>query len=173
MAAVGETDPTFKYLQEALKKAKAQCQVRTVEDRTALSKELIDRVKKRIVACQAKVSQAQEALAKAQSKLQQEEQGFTDGEARLAILMQESAEVGPRVEEVHPNDASQLRPRACRMRACLSKLGERKFGLAFAIIVRSEWRGTRTQTAQKFGKFHSRFGAVESDPNRGLVRACH
>ena len=43
--------PTFKYLQEALKKAKAQCQVRTMEDRTASSKEFIDRAKKRVVAC--------------------------------------------------------------------------------------------------------------------------
>ena len=54
-----------------------------------------ERFKKRIVACQVEVSQAQEALAKAQSELQQEEQGLTDGEARLAIFMQESAKAGP------------------------------------------------------------------------------
>ena len=87
MAAVGETDPTFTHLQEALKNAKASCQVRPVEDLIASSKEFIERAKKRIVACQAEVSQAQEALAKAQSKLQQEEQGLTDGEARLAVFM--------------------------------------------------------------------------------------
>ena len=55
--------PTFTHLQEALQKAKAQCQVHPVEDRIASSK-------KRIVSCQAEVSQAQEALAKAHSKLQ-------------------------------------------------------------------------------------------------------
>ena len=40
MAAVGEADPTFSHLQEALKKAKAQCQVRPVEDRIAATKEV-------------------------------------------------------------------------------------------------------------------------------------
>ena len=122
MAAVGETDPTFTHLQEALKKAKAQCQVRSVEDRIASSKEFIERAKERIVACQAEVSQAQEALAKAQSKLQQEEQGLTDGEARLAILLQESAEVGPRVEEVPPTVPANFAQELVELRACLSEL---------------------------------------------------
>ena len=120
MAAVGETDPTFTHLQEALKKAKAQCQVRPVEDRIASSKEFIERAKKRIVACQAEVSEAQEALAKAQSKLQQEEQGLTDGEARLAILLQESAEVGPQVE-VPPTVPANFAQELVELRACLSE----------------------------------------------------
>ena len=59
------------------------------------TKDFIERARKRIVACQAEVSHAQEALVKAQSKLHQEEQGLSDGEARLATLMQESAEGGP------------------------------------------------------------------------------
>ena len=62
VAIVGETDPIFTHLQEALK-AKAQCQVRRVEDRIAFPKEFIERAKKRI-ACQAEVSQVQEVLAK-------------------------------------------------------------------------------------------------------------
>ena len=103
MAAVGESDPTFSHLQDALMKAKAQCQV--VEDRIVASIEFIERAKKRI--CQVEVSQGQEALAKVQSKLQFEEQGLDDGEARLAALIQESAEAGPRV------DCPPISSRAC------------------------------------------------------------
>ena len=43
MAAVGESDPTFAGLQDALKKAKAQAQVRPVADRIASSKVFIER----------------------------------------------------------------------------------------------------------------------------------
>ena len=46
----GETDPTFGHPQEALKTAKAQCQVRLV-DRIASTKDFIERARKRIVAC--------------------------------------------------------------------------------------------------------------------------
>ena len=82
MAAVGESDPTFSHMQEPWKKAKAQCQVRLVQDRTPSSQDFIERAKKMIVVCEAEVSQAKEVLAKVQSKLQQEEQGLVDGEAR-------------------------------------------------------------------------------------------
>ena len=122
MAAVGDTDPTFSHLQEALQKAKAQCQVRPVEDRIAATKDFIQRARKRIVACQTEVSQAQEALAKAQSKLQLEEQGLTDGEARLATLMQESAEGGPRREEVPPTIPADFAHELAELRTCLSEL---------------------------------------------------
>ena len=122
MAAVGETDPTFGHLREALKTAKAQCQVRPVEDRIASTKDFIERARKRIVACQAEVSQAQEALVKAQSKLHQEEQGLSDGEARLATLMQESAEGGPRVEEVPPTIPADFANELAELRTCLSEL---------------------------------------------------
>ena len=47
MAAVGEADPTFSHLQEALKKAKAQCQVCPVEDRVVATKDFIERAKKK------------------------------------------------------------------------------------------------------------------------------
>ena len=93
--------PLSGHLREALKTAKAQCQVRPVEDRIASTNDFFERARKRIVACQVEVSQAQESLVKAQSKLHQEEQGLSDGEARLATLMQESAD-GLRMEEVPP-----------------------------------------------------------------------
>ena len=122
MAAVGKSDPTFSHLHDALKKAKAQCQVRSVEDRIAASKEFIERAKKRIVACQAEVSQEQEALAKVQSKLQFEKQSLADGEARLAALIQESAAAGPRVEEVPATLPANFAHELQELRACLSEL---------------------------------------------------
>ena len=59
---VGESDPIFSHLHDALKKAKAQCQVRPV--RIVASTEFIERAKKRIIGCQAEVCHAQEALAR-------------------------------------------------------------------------------------------------------------
>ena len=44
MAAVGESDPTYEGLQDALKKAKAQAQVRPVADRIASSKVFWSRI---------------------------------------------------------------------------------------------------------------------------------
>ena len=59
MAALGEVDPTYCALQEVLKKAKAQSQVRPVEERIASSKVFIERAKKRIRICQEEVARAQ------------------------------------------------------------------------------------------------------------------
>ena len=84
MKAVDESDPTYSALLEALTKAKAQIQVRPVEERVASIRIFIERAKKRIGCCREEVVQAQEAVAKAQSKLQSEEQALADGEARLA-----------------------------------------------------------------------------------------
>ena len=53
VAAVGESDPSFPAHQEALKKAKAQAQVRPVEDRISSTKVFIERAKKRVNACRA------------------------------------------------------------------------------------------------------------------------
>ena len=76
MAAVGETDPTFGALQEALKKAQSQAQARPVADRIASTKVFIERAKKRVTVCREEVSRAQELFAQAQTKLQSEEQGL-------------------------------------------------------------------------------------------------
>ena len=89
MAAVGESDPTHARLQDALKKAKAQAQVRPVTDRIALSK--VFKLKKRILFGREEVCWAQEALTSAQVKLQSKEQGLADVEARLASLLLEES----------------------------------------------------------------------------------
>ena len=90
MAALGESDPTYSMLQEALKKAKALTHVRPVDERIASSRTFIDRAKKRIGSCREEVLRAQEVLAQAQAKLQSEEQSLVEGEARLAALSAES-----------------------------------------------------------------------------------
>ena len=86
------------------------------------SEEFIERAKKRIIGCQAEVSQAQEAFARVQSKLEFEEQGLADGEARLAALIQESAAAGPRVEEVPATLPANFAHELQELRACLSEL---------------------------------------------------
>ena len=89
MAAVG--DPTYVGLQDALKKAKAQAQVRPVAERIASSKVFIERAKKRIIAGREEVSRAQEVLTTAQAHLLTEERGLADAEARLATLFIEES----------------------------------------------------------------------------------
>ena len=89
--AVGKSDPTYVGLQDALKKAKAQAQVRPVADRIASSKVFIERAKKRIITGREEVSRAQEALTSAQAKLQSEEHGLANAEARLASLLLEES----------------------------------------------------------------------------------
>ena len=157
MAAVGESDPPFSHLHDALKKAKAQCQVRPVEDRIAASKEFIERAKKRIIGCQAEVSHAQEALARVQSKLQFEEQGLADGEARLAALIQESAAAGPKSGGSSRDIARQFCPRASRVTSMSVRVTPREHRIACAIAVRSR-RRAGTQTSQKFGNIFPRVG---------------
>ena len=95
--------------------------------------------KKRIVACQTEVSQAQVALAKVQSKLQFEKQGFSRWRGTIG---------------------GQFRPRVCRVASMSVRVTAREHGFACAIAVRSR-RRARTQTSQKFGNVFSRIGPSE------------
>ena len=63
MAALGESDPTYSTLQEALKKAKAQVHVRPVDERIVSAKTFIERAKKRIGCCRDDVAWAQRPCA--------------------------------------------------------------------------------------------------------------
>ena len=119
MAALGESDPTYTTLQEALKKAKALTHVRPVDERIASSRTFTDRAKKRIGICREQVVRAQEVLAQAQAKLQSEEQSLVEGEARLAALIRNQ-----RVEGGSSSDLAShhFRPRVGGMRACVSQL---------------------------------------------------
>lgn len=119
MAALGESDPTYSTLQEALKKAKAQVHVRPVDERIASSKTFIERAKKRIGCCRDDLARAQDALAQAQAKLQSEEQSLAEGEARLAALIAESE--GLR-EEVPPTMPANFAHELAELRACVQEL---------------------------------------------------
>ena len=122
-----------------------------------------------IVACQAEVSQAQEALAKVQSKLQFEEQGLAIGEARLAALIQESAAAGPRVGEVPATLPAKFVHELEELRACLSELRQENTELRAQLQSgRGEERGT--QTSQKFGNIFPRVGPSEPCRNRVWTR---
>ena len=76
------------------------------------------------------------------------------------ILMQGICRSWAASEEVPPTMPANFNQELVELRACL-RVAARKLGFAFAVIVWSECRRTRTQTAQKFGKFHTRFGTVE------------
>ena len=127
MAALGEADPIYFALQEALKKAKAQSQVRPVEERIASSKVFIERVKKRIGVCQEELARAQQVLSKAQAKLQSEEQVLAEGEARLADLISESE--GSREEGVPPTMPASFARELAELRACVQELREENSNL--------------------------------------------
>ena len=94
MAVVGESEPHFLAFARCVEESEGTVSSAPRGGSHCCFEKFIDRLKKSIVACQTEVSQAQEVLAKVQSKLQFEEQGFVDGEARLAALIQESAEAG-------------------------------------------------------------------------------
>ena len=120
MAALGESDPTYSILQEALKKAKASTHVRPVDERIASSRTFIERAKKRIGSCREEVLRAQEVLAQVQAKLQSEEQSLVEGEARLAALIAESE--GLR-EEIPPSLSGTIFVQElAELRACVSQL---------------------------------------------------
>ena len=102
--------------QDALKKAKAQAQVRPVADRIASSKVFIERAKKRILTGREDVSRAQEALTSAQVKLQSEEQGLADAEARLASLILEESNGPP------PTVPADIAQELAELRACVQQL---------------------------------------------------
>ena len=119
MAAVGESDPMCAGLQDALKKAKAQAPVRPVADRIASSKVFIERAKKRITTGREEVSQVLEALTSAQAKLQSDEHGLADAEARLAtLLMEESNGMAAPPPTVPADFAQEL----AELRTCVQQL---------------------------------------------------
>ena len=79
MQAVGESDPAYPGLLEALKKTRVQAQVKPVQDRIAGTKSFLQRVSKRVVTSRQEVEKAREALATAERKLAFEEDGVLQG----------------------------------------------------------------------------------------------
>ena len=119
MAVLGESDPTYPALLEALKKVKSQTQVRPVDERIASTRTFLERAPMRIGSCREEVARAQEVLTQAQAKLQSEEQALVEGEARLAALTAES--VAPR-EDVPPTVPANFAHELAELRACVQEL---------------------------------------------------
>ena len=90
MQAVGESDPAYPGLLEALKKTRVQAQVKPVQDRIAGTKSFLERARKRVVTSRQEVEKAKEALATAERKLAFEEDGVLQAEGPLSALQQKA-----------------------------------------------------------------------------------
>ena len=163
LAALGESDPTYPALLEALKKVKSQTQVRPVDERTASTRTFLERAQKRIGPCREEVARAQEVLTQAQAKLQSEEQALVEGEARLAALTAES--VAPR-EDVPPTVPANFAHELVELRACVQELRRENTDLR-SELQRTERSGReRPEAGQEFIEFHSRLGPSEREWRR-------
>ena len=81
--AIGDEDPAVAGLKEALAKARAQAQLRPVQDRIAHTEAFLDRSTKKMEALNAEVSRIQEVMAELTIKIQ-------DGTSRLEGLKAEA-----------------------------------------------------------------------------------
>ena len=68
MAAIGESDPVFPALQDALKTARALAQLKPVQDRILGTESFLERARKRVVAARQDVEKAKEAVVNAEGK---------------------------------------------------------------------------------------------------------
>ena len=162
MAAVGETDPTFGALQEALKKAQSQVQARPVADPIASTKVFIERAKKRVTVCREEVSRAQELFAQAQTKaFSPKNKGWSMG--RHTFGGSSSGECDERGGTTS-DSPRQFRPRIGRVAGLRPGIATRepRFAIPVAVHRRTRRRRATAQTAQKLVKFCSRSGALES-----------
>ena len=94
MEAVGESDPTYPALVNALKRARAQAQVRPIAHRITATESFIERAKKRVEKERKEVDKAKAESAKAEAQLALEEQSLRAGESRLHVLRQEADGAG-------------------------------------------------------------------------------
>ena len=90
MQAVGESDPAYPGLLEALKKTRVQAQVKPVQDRIAATESYLERARKRVLSSRQEVERAKETVATAERKLALEEDGVLQAEGRLSALRQEA-----------------------------------------------------------------------------------
>ena len=90
MEVVGESDPIYPGLVDALKRARTQAQVRPVADRISATESFIERARKRAEKERKEVEKAKAELAKAEAQLVLEEESLREGENRLLVLRQEA-----------------------------------------------------------------------------------
>ena len=136
-----------------------------VEERVTSTRIFIERAKERIGCCREDVIQAQEAVAKAQSKLS-EEQASADGEARLVALVPESE--GLR-EEVPPTMPANFPHVLAELRACVQELRRENSQLRSELQAGGRDCEERTLAGQESVEFHTRFGPSQLE-SRGSTR---
>ena len=90
MLAIGESDTAYACLQDALKTARSQAQVKPVQDRIGGTEMFLKRARKRVAAARQEVEKAKEGVVSAESKLALEEEEVRKAEARLLVLKQEA-----------------------------------------------------------------------------------
>ena len=163
MAAVGDSNPTFSALQEALKQAQGQAQARPVEDRIVSTKVFIVRAKKRVTVCREEVScdaggpcTGADEVAVRRARVGR--RGGTFGGSYSG----ECDECGGATS----CSTCQFRPRigrVARLRSGIATRGPR-FAIPVAVHRRTRCRRATAQTAQEFVLFYYRFSAHEPRP---------
>lgn len=88
--AVGESDPTYPGLFDALKRARSQAELRPVQDRIAATETFLERARKRAQKERQEVEKARAILCAAEAKLSQEEDSISQAEDRLHALQEEA-----------------------------------------------------------------------------------
>ena len=121
IATVGDSDPISATLKEALSRAKSQAQECPVMDRIKHTNIFIERAKKRVVAFQQDVTNAQAAVVQAQEKLAKEEALLRDGEVRLQALMHEASNL-MECQDVPPTVPCNFASELAQLRACVAEL---------------------------------------------------
>ena len=92
--AIGESDPEYPGLQDALKKARSRAQEKPVQDHGG-TELFLERARKRVVAARQEVEKAKEGVVSAEGKLSLEEEEVRKAEARLLVLKQEANHAKP------------------------------------------------------------------------------
>ena len=104
ISAVGESDPTFLALQEALKQARKHAQVQPVESRIKSWEFFIERAKKRVECARKEVECANAKVVAAEMTLTSELSALQDGEQRHAALLAEASRTSEQPPPTVPVD---------------------------------------------------------------------
>ena len=124
ISAVGESDPTFPALQEALRQARKHAQVQPVESRIKSSEFFIELAKKRVENARKEVEDAKAKAVAAEMTLTSEVRALQDGEQRHASLLAERVAEEPvcTVAELQ-REREELRSRVGAARCCHTTRG--------------------------------------------------
>ena len=104
ISAVGESDPTFPALREALSQARRQAQVPPVESRIKSSEFFIERAKKRVEKARKEVDDAKAKVVAAEITLTSEVSALQEGQERHASLLAEASRTQEQPPRTMPVD---------------------------------------------------------------------